>query len=158
MSDGLLSRPLVPVANEADAVETGRAAFPRIAAVGGRPRLVHVIEKAGGAPDKASVEQREAAAEEAFAAARECAADFDLEIETEIRYGTDVAAAIIEAAEEADASAIVFHPRGGPWWLDLLTGDVRDRLVTASDRPVVALPAAGDGTESEPGTDGEVDG
>jgi nucleotide-binding universal stress UspA family protein len=137
---GLLSRPLVPVASEEDAVETCRTGFPRVAAAGGRPVVVHVIEKAGGAPDKASVEQREAAAEEAFAAVRDCAADYGLDVETEVRYGTDVADAIVDAAAELDASAIVFHPRGGSWLLDLLTGDVRDRLIEESDRPVVVLP------------------
>ncbi len=69
-SPGLLSRPLVPVASEDDAVETCRTAFPRIAAAGG----------------------------------------------------------------------LVFHPRGGSWLLDLLTGDVRDRLIEESGRPVVVLP------------------
>jgi nucleotide-binding universal stress UspA family protein len=138
----LLSRPLVPVASEDDAVETCRAAFRRIAAVGGRPVVVHVIEKAGGAPDKASVEQRESAAEEAFAAVRDCASGYDRDVETEIRYGTDVVEAIVGAAADRDASAIVFHPRGGSWLLDLLTGDVRDTLVDESDRPVVVLPDA----------------
>ncbi|AXG09018.1 universal stress protein [Haloplanus rubicundus] len=137
---GILSRPLVPVASEDDAVETCRTAFPRIAAAGGRPVVVHVIEKAGGAPDKASVEQRKAAAEEAFAAVRDCAADYGLDVETEVRYGTDVVDAIVAAAADADASAIVFHPRGVSWLLDLLTGDVRDRLIAESDRPVVVLP------------------
>ncbi|MEF8855798.1 MAG: universal stress protein [Haloplanus sp.] len=142
MSDqsDLLSRPLIPVVNEDDAVETSRAVFPRIAAVGGRPVIIHVIEKAGGAPDKASVEQRERAAGTAFDAVRDVAADYDLDVETEIRYGRDVGGAIIEAADDIDASAIVFRPRGGSWWLDLLTGNVRDTLVTRSDRPVVVFP------------------
>jgi nucleotide-binding universal stress UspA family protein len=138
----ILSRPLVPIASEDDAVETCRAAFPHIAAAGGRPVVVHVIEKAGGAPDKASVEQRETAAESAFDAVRDCAAAYDLEVETEIHYGTDVAEAVLAAAADADASAVVFHPRGGSWLLDLLTGDVRDELLRRSDRPVVVLPDA----------------
>jgi nucleotide-binding universal stress UspA family protein len=140
MSESLFSRPLVPIASDDDAAETCRVAFPRIADAGGRARLLHVIEKAGGAPDKAGVEQREAAAEAAFAVARECAEEYGLGIETEIRYGTDVGDVIVEAAEAADASAIVFHPRGGGWWLDLLTGNVRGRLITGSSRPVVVLP------------------
>nr|WP_283102282.1 universal stress protein [Haloplanus sp. XH21] len=137
----MLSRPLIPVATAEDAVETSRTAFPRIAAAGGRPLVINVIEKAGGAPDKASVEQRELAAEAAFTAARDHADDIGLDIDTEIRYGTDVAETIIQAAGDIDASAIVFRPRGGSWWLDLLTGDVRDALVTESDRPVVVFPA-----------------
>jgi nucleotide-binding universal stress UspA family protein len=138
----------VPIASEDDAVDTCRAAFPRIAAAGGRPIVVHVIEKAGGAPDKAGVEQRKSAAEAAFDTVRDCAADHDLDVETEIRYGTDVAETILDAADETDASAIVFHPRDGSWLLDLLTGNVRDRLIEESDRPVVVLPDV----------DGEADG
>ncbi|WP_435067304.1 universal stress protein [Haloplanus sp. C73] len=138
----LLSRPLVPVASEDDARATCRAAFPRIAAAGGRPVVVHVIEKAGGAPDKASVEQREAAAADAFAVVRDHAEDAGLDVTTEIRYGTDVAATIIDAAADVDASAVVFHPRDGSWLLDLLTGNVRDRLLEESEHPVVVLPDA----------------
>ena len=146
----LLSRPLVPVASEDDAVETCRTAFPRIAAADGRAVVVHVIEKAGGALDKASVEQREEAAEAAFSAVRDCAAEVGVGVETEIRYGTDVAETIIDAAADLDASAIVFHPRGGSWLLDLLTGDVRDTLIAESDRPVVVLPDdASDGADAE---------
>jgi nucleotide-binding universal stress UspA family protein len=146
----LLSRPLVPVASEDDAVETCHTAFPRIAAADGRAVVVHVIEKAGGAPDKASVEQREEAAEAAFSAVRDCAAEAGIDVETEIRYGTDVVDAILDAAADLDASAIVFHPRGGSWLLDLLTGDVRDKLIAESDRPVVVLPdGASDPADAE---------
>jgi len=63
-------------------------------------------------------------------------------VETEIRYGTDVAETILDAAADHGASAVVFRPRGGSWLLDLLTGDVRDALVKRSDRPVVVLPDA----------------
>ncbi|WP_251344374.1 universal stress protein [Haloplanus halophilus] len=153
MSDALLARPLIPVASEGDASATCRAAFPRIAAAGGRPLVVHVVEKAGGAPDKASVEQREAVAEAAFAAARDCAAEYDLEVETDVIYGTDVGEAIIEAANAVDASAVVFQPRGGSWWLDLLTGDVRETLVTKADRPVVVLPDAEDAAATGAGAE-----
>lgn len=155
MSGDLLSRPVVPVASEDDARQTYRVAFPRIADSGGRPLVVHVVEKAGGAPDKAGVEQREAVAEAAFAVARDCAADYDLDVETDILYGTDVGEAIIEAAAAVDASAVIFRPRGGSWWLDLLTGDVRDTLVTKSDRPVVVLPDPDDGSCESPPEGGQ---
>jgi nucleotide-binding universal stress UspA family protein len=141
----LFARPLIPVASDEDARATAEAAFPRVAAVGGRPTVLHVIEKAGGAPDKASVEQREAAAEAAFDAVRDVAATHDLDVGTDLRYHTDVATAIFEAAADTDATAIVFRPRGGSGWLDLLTGNVRDDIVTGSDRPVVVLPAGDEG-------------
>ncbi len=60
-----------------------------------------------------------------------------------------MAEAIVDAARDADASAIVFRPRGGSWWLNLLTGNVRDSLVARSDRPVIVLPGAEDDDREE---------
>ncbi len=131
----LLVRPLLPVASVEDAEATCRAAQPYLS---GSVHAVHVIEKAGGAPDKASVEQREEVAESAFDALRDCLEG--MTVETEVRYGTDVAETIFEAADDLDASAIVVTPRGGSRWIRLLTGDVALSLVTETDRPVVVLP------------------
>lgn len=52
----------------------------------------------------------------------------------------DVAATIIDAAHEWNASAIVFTPRGGSRWGKLLSGDVTHKLVQTSDVPVLVLP------------------
>jgi len=104
---------------------------------------VHVIEKAGGAPDKAGVEQREEYAEEIFAAVRD-RLDVNRPVETEVRYGTDGAETIFGAAADHDATAIVVTPRGGSRWIRLLTGDVALDIVTKSDRPVVVLPDVGE--------------
>jgi len=101
---------------------------------------VHVIEKAGGAVDKASVEQLEERAAEIFAAVDDCLAE--VPVETDLRYGTDVTESIFEAAADHDASAIVFSPRSGSRWVRLLTGDVALDLVTDTDRPVIVLPDA----------------
>ncbi|MGM0590064.1 MAG: universal stress protein [Halobacteriota archaeon] len=140
MGDSLFAAPLVPVANVEDAEATCRAVLPRVAGADGRVVFVHVIEKAGGAPDKASLEQREGIAAGLFEIVTERAANAGVDVETDLRYGTNVAEAIIEAAADADASAIVFTPRGGKAWWDLFSGGVRDSLVTDSDRPVVILP------------------
>jgi len=72
-------------------------------------------------------------------------------VETRILYGTDVVEAIRDAAREVDATAVAFVPRGGSRILDVLTGDIRNRLLIESDRPVVALPDGSTGT----GADGE---
>lgn len=132
----LLRRVLVPVAEPDDAASTARALAPY--APGGVV-LLHVIEKAGGAPDKASVEQREVLAAEAFDAFRETFDD-DADLGTEIRYGTDIATVVGEAAVDHDVTAVVFVPRGGGRLIRLLTGDVALSLVTGTDRPVIALP------------------
>ncbi|QIB75161.1 universal stress protein [Halogeometricum borinquense] len=138
----LFDRPLIPVANDDDAAATAAAVLPRIAANGGDPVFVHVIEKAGGAPDKASVEQREELAEAMFDHIREESDDAGVEVETTLRYGTDVAATIIDTAHDIGATCITFTPRGGKRWWDLFSGDTRESLVTESDLPVVVLPDA----------------
>lgn len=138
MSD-LLSRPLVPVANEDDAVTTYENLRPYLDP-GVVPRFVTVIEKAGGGIDKASVEQREEVAREAFDAVRSLASDDGVGIDTEIVYATDVAEGIFQTADEHDASAIAFCSRGGGRLIELLSGRVRSALVEDSELPVVVLP------------------
>lgn len=143
--DPLFARPVVPVAHEDDARATAEAVVPYLAAADGHVRIVYVVEKAGGAVDKASVEQREQAAETAFDVFRAVVDDRapDLAVETEVLYGTDVVETILEDAAAVDATSVAFSPRGEPGkrsFMDWLTGDVRDRLVTEADRPVVVLP------------------
>jgi nucleotide-binding universal stress UspA family protein len=149
----MFQRVVVPVANQEDAANTTAALAPYVGAIGGTVIAVHVIEKAGGALDKASVEQREQDAEDMFAVVTDGLADTGVTLETDIYYGTDVAATILEAAHDADATAIVFTPRGGSRWQRLLTGDVTHELVTSSDVPVLVLPDRDDGDEQE--ADGE---
>jgi nucleotide-binding universal stress UspA family protein len=152
MSD-LFERILLPVAGPSDA----RATCDALAAYDvGRVLAVHVVEKSGGAVDKASVEQREAFADEIFAVVEDHLAD-PVPVETRVAYGTDVPEAVFEVADEMDATAIVITPRGGSRWIRLLTGDVALSLVTESDRPVVVLPDVEreDADDAESATDGE---
>ncbi|MFB6224401.1 MAG: universal stress protein [Haloarcula sp.] len=135
--DDLLDTILLPVASEADARSSAKALARRDY---GSVTVVHVIEKAGGAPDKAGVEQREVAADEMFEAVRSVLGD----IETEIMYGTDVVEAIFDAAAQRDISTIVVTPRGGNRFIRLIAGDVATRLVTETERPVVVLPDGDD--------------
>lgn len=144
---GLFDRIVLPVASPEDARASCRALEPY---ADGEIVAIHVVEKAGGAPDKAGVEQREAYAEEIFEALQACLGE-DRNVETEVRYGTDVAETIFDAAGDHDASAIVITPRGGSRWARLLTGDVALDIVTESDRPVIVLPDVLD--DDEPETD-----
>jgi nucleotide-binding universal stress UspA family protein len=150
----LFHRVVLPVASPDDARATCHAARDYLT---GSVVAVHVVEKAGGAPDKAGVEQREEYAEEIFDALRECLGG-DYDVQTEIRYGTDVAETIFNAATEHDASAIVITPRGGSRWVRLLTGDVALDIVTETDRPVVVLPDAPSDTEPETDENGTENG
>ncbi len=143
MSD-IFDRVVLPVASVEDAKATCRAVQPYL---GGTVVAVHVIEKAGGAPDKASVEQREQRAEEIFEVIDDELGD-RYTIETDLRFGTDISETIFDAADDHDASAIVITPRGGSRWIRLLTGDVALNIVTKTDRPVVVLPDVDDGGDS----------
>ncbi|WP_262181456.1 universal stress protein [Haloarcula laminariae] len=140
MSPSFFQRVVVPVANEDDAKATVAALRPYVAESDCTVIAAHVIEKAGGAPDKASVEQREQFARDVFAVVTDGLADTDIALETELLYGTEIASTLIDAAHELDASAIVFTPRGGSRWRKLLSGDVTHNLVNNSDIPILALP------------------
>jgi nucleotide-binding universal stress UspA family protein len=145
---GLFERVVLPVASVEDAAASTRALADHDPT---HVVAVHVIEKAGGAPDKAGVEQREQVAEQVFAAIEQ---GFERHLpgaglETDLRYGTDVAETIFGAAADHGATAIVITPRGGSRWVRLLTGDVALDIVTRTDRPVVVLPDAGDNSEGD---------
>ena len=137
----LLSRVVLPVASEDDARVTCDAVLPHVADAGGSVVAVHVIEKAGGAPDKAGVEQREEYADDVFAVVEDACRDAGVPVETDRRFDTDVVDAVFETARDHDASAVAFTPRGGSRWLDLLAGDHTRDLVKSADLPVVVFPA-----------------
>jgi nucleotide-binding universal stress UspA family protein len=145
---------VLPVADPDDAAATCEALSAHDV---GSVVAVHVIEKAGGAPDKAGVEQREEYAEEIFAVVRDRMPD-GVPVETEIAFDTDVADAVFRVAAEVDATAVVITPRGGSRWVRLLTGDVALSLVTENDRPVVVLPDVADDEYDDPVTDPDEDG
>lgn len=129
----LLDHVLLPVAHEEDAEGTAMALELYDP---GRVTALHVVEKGGGVPDKTPVEQSEEVAEDSFVAVRRVFPDAD----DRVVYGRDVVDAVFEAAEEVDASAVAFRPRGGNRLTRFLSGDLSLELVTTADRPVIALP------------------
>ncbi|MGQ3413056.1 universal stress protein [Natrinema sp. LN54] len=133
---------LVPVADPDDGERTAAALAPYLSP-SSTVLVVNVIEKAGGAPDKASVEQREEYAKEIFERARGPLKGEAGTVETAILFGTDVVETIFDAATERDVEAVVFEPREGNRFVELLTGDVARRLVKDAAVPVVALPRNG---------------
>ncbi|NUB92169.1 universal stress protein [Haloterrigena sp. SYSU A558-1] len=130
---------LVPVATPEDGERTAAALAPYLAD-SSRAIVVNVIEKAGGAPDKAGMEQREEYAEEIFGRARGPLEATDATVETAVLYGTDVVERIFAEAEDREVDAVVFAARKGNRLAELLTGDVARRLVKEASVPVVALP------------------
>lgn len=144
----LLTRIIVPVVSIDDADTTCAALDPYLDDVESI-RLVHVIEKAGGALDKASVEQRREDTDEMFDHAQDRLDDTGFtNHETDIRFSTDIVEAIFESAAEFDATAVAFSPREANRWVRLLSGDVALDLITSSDRPVIVLPDVEDGGET----------
>lgn len=133
-----LDHVLVPVASAEDAEATCEALDPFLGDIE-RVTAVHVIEKAGGAPDKAPLEKRRADAEEFLTLVETCLND-GVSVDTRIAYGTDVVTTLFDEAEDVGATAFAFRPRGGSRFVRLLTGDTATKLVTESEIPVVSLP------------------
>lgn len=130
----LLAHVLVPVAHEEDARKTAQA-LERYDPE--RVTALHVVEKGEGVPDKTPVEHSEELAAESYTAVREVFPAAD----DHTAYARDVVTAIFAAADEVDASAIVYRSRGGGRLMQFLSGDPSLQLVTQADHPVIALPA-----------------
>lgn len=139
MSGGLFETVFVPIANPEDAEATARA-IHHYATPESEIIVTHVIEKAGGAPDKVSVEQREQYAQEAYDTFVKVLPEQWGNIRFQTLYGRDVGAIIADGAEEAGATIIAFTPRGGSRWARLITGDIARDLIDTSDVPVISLP------------------
>ena len=133
----LLGHVLVPVAQEADARKTARGLAPYDP---DQVTAVHVVEKAGGAPDKTPVEHSHEVAADCYAAIQSVFPAAD----THTAYGRNVVETILQAADEVGATAIVYRSRGGNRLMHFLSGDQSLKLVTRADRPVIALPRAED--------------
>ena len=133
----LLGHVLVPVATEKDARKTAERLAPYDPY---HVTALHVVEKGGGSADKTPVEQSEEIAAQSFAAVRESFPEAD----DHTAYARNVVNAIFEAADDVEASAIAYRSRGGNRLVQFLSGDRSLKLVTQSDRPVIALPRADD--------------
>lgn len=134
----LFEHVLIPVVTEDDAEATCAALEPYLDDVQ-RVTAVHVIEKAGGAVDKAPLAKRQEDAAEILALVDGRLGD-SVAVDTRTAYGTDVVETLFETAADVDATAIAFRPRDGGLILRLLTGDTASRLVTDAEVPVISLP------------------
>lgn len=132
-SDGLLKRPVVPVAGPDDAAATYEALVAHGDPAACRPLVIHVLPA-----DAADAETERA--RESIERFESLAAVDGMAIDTDIPRGDSIAETIIETADAAGASAIVFCSRGGSAWFDLLVGGIRTSLLVKTKHPVVMLP------------------
>ena len=129
MADELLARPLVSLADEADAESTYSALVDHVDPASTHPVVIHVRTETDDGRGSAALDRFESLAD----------AD-GMAVETKTYRGEEITETIIDAATAAEASAIVFCSRGGSAWFDLLAGGVRSSLMAKSQRPVVMLP------------------
>lgn len=139
MAPSVFGRVVLPIAEETDADVTCEAVAPFL-----EPEAdviaVHVIETADGAPDTVPVDARRAQADAILTIVRERLAETGHDVQTELRYGTNVVDEILDAAEEFDATSVCFTPRPGSRWIKLLSGDHAYRLTTETELPVLVVP------------------
>lgn len=148
MTSTLLQRIVLPVASEADAKATAGAAAPYVES-DTSVSVVHVVEKAGGAPDKASVEQREELGREITTLVADRLAEQTESVSTEILYGEDIVETVVEHAKEIDATAVAFLPRNAGLLTRLLSGQTTVSMVTDTDLPVIVLPEIEEDADDE---------
>jgi nucleotide-binding universal stress UspA family protein len=134
----ILQRIVVPVVTPEDAQQTCRALQAHLEEVE-VVIPVHVIEKGGGTIDKAPLEKREEDAEEILGIVEDRLRD-EVTVDTRVVYDTDVVDGIFGAADDADATSVVFVSREGGRLVRLLSGDTSARIVSEATIPVVALP------------------
>lgn len=132
-TEHILSHVLLPVAHKEDALATATALKPYSP---DRVTALHVVEKGEGVPDKTPVEQSKELAAEFYAAVRSVFPDAD----DHTAYARDVATAILDVANEIDASAIAYRSRGGSRLMRFLSGDLPQKLISNATCPVIALP------------------
>jgi nucleotide-binding universal stress UspA family protein len=138
MRTDLFETVVVPVADPDDARETARAIEVYLDD-GAEIIVTHVVPKGEGAPDEASVEQREGFAEEAYQVFYDELPDA-VSVTPLTLYGRDVGATIVEGALDADATVIAYTPRGMSRWMKLLTGSVSSDIIENGELPVLVLP------------------
>ncbi|WP_170972448.1 universal stress protein [Natronorubrum halophilum] len=129
---------LIPVATDEDARATSTALQPYLDDTE-RVTAVHVIEKAGGAPDKAPLEKRREDASNFLAIVDSSLSDF-VTVDTRTIFATDIVPGFFSTANEVGADAIAFRARGGSRIRRILAGDVTTKLVTKPPIPVISLP------------------
>lgn len=142
LKDLLFDDVVLPVVSTNDAEATCQAVLPYLTSES-RVAVVHVLR---GRPQRtdprggALAETRERSAQQLLERVSEWLESTGISTATRLEYAVDVVGAINGFADEEDADVIVFTPRDVARWKRLLSGDVGDKLIRRSNRPVVVLP------------------
>jgi len=143
VTDPLLRRVVVPIANETDAKATCDALRPHLDDSVELVNVLYVIEQTERYMDTTSPEALKQEARNWFKSA-ERTLDAGDAFEAELRAGTDIVAEIVASATEHDATAIVFKPRQSSGLLSqLFSRNLKDKLLSESPCPVISLPETG---------------
>ena len=137
---GVFHHLLIPIATEEDARATCAALEPYLDDIE-RVTAIHVIEKAGGAPDKAPLEKRREDASEILAVV-DSLLSASVAVDTRTVFATDIVSALFAEADDVSADAVAFQARGGSRIMQLLSGDITSNLVTDPTIPVISLPTS----------------
>lgn len=148
MTDSLLNRIIVPIANREDTTATCEVLLPHLDETVELVNILYVIEQTDGYIDPTSPEALKQKAQHWFTIAGGYLDSFD-GFQTEIRAGFDVVDEINASAVEHDATAIVFRPTEKRGLSRLFSSDVRSRLPAESPCPVIALNQNGGETLTE---------
>jgi len=140
MTDPLLRRIVVPIANEADAKMTSNALRPHLGEDTEAVTVLYVIEQTDGYMDAISPEALKQASQSWFQILKE-ELNVGEAFETELRAGTDIVDEIVASAIEHDATAVVFKPRDPAGLFGrLVSQNVSEKLARECPCPVVSLP------------------
>jgi nucleotide-binding universal stress UspA family protein len=137
-----IDRVLLPVANEDDAKRTCTAVRPYLGDDAETVAL-YVVEKRKGTPEVTSTEQLEEHGQTALVAVEEAFADSGVDVETELRYGTDLIRTIFETVGDHAVDCIAFVPRPKRRLISLLSGDFGWKLINRGEYPILVLPYPG---------------
>lgn len=140
MSQDLFETVMVPIADPDDARQTARA-IREYLDTDSELIITHVVPKGEGVPDKASVEQRQEFAEEAYEKFVDELGKNTKLVTPVTLYGRDVAETIIDGATDAEATIIAFTPRDVSGWTKLIGKSITDKIVEQTEIPILVLPS-----------------
>lgn len=137
----LLETVVLPVESPKSAELVCEEAIPYVRDAGGRVVSVFVVEETPQSPPIDLTEETDAQAKAVFDVVEKRCRDADVPVETHVLRGSDEPQSILDAAEDAGATAVVYVLREENRWVKLLTGDTLMKLITENHLPVLVLPS-----------------